>query len=347
MSSTLIKSQQHDPDLLALYVASAGKLVDAAEIAYQVWDDTTTPTKLLPSGAGTWQAITSSFRTGCYGVYVSGSPWTPSAVYKKARVLWRYKLAATDTTYTTRTVYFEVVESTVARSASRGMTRIQDVRDLAWVPAGYTDMQIHQAIRYWQRIVERYCRQRFVPVYASRRFPRTTRDALHLPEVLQGLLTVYDHDLESNVDLTDVENVCTTDEIDMGNPKLVVKSQQTLSIFEVSVVRLNGFRANRGYTVTGIWGFYDAQTYEPPEAIFGAFMQLLRLAIDPTADAPTMGVKRSETTDGHSVAYGPGSRPLPGTFLSLLKDPAIRDVLNLYSGPSGMALSAPLDDTEA
>ena len=81
--------------------------------------------------------------------------------------------------------------------------------------------------------------------------------------------------------------------------------------------------------MTGLWGFVDPETLLAPEPIRDALLRCLYLDFVATG-APTFGAIRAETTDGHSVTYAPGATQIPGGMLTLLRDPAIRDLLDLY-----------------
>lgn len=341
MASSLIKDQIHPADMLALYVQVDGVLTDVYEAKFAIFDESSA----IPGTAGLTGTVTTGaghFLTGCYGVYdaVNVRFWKPTSTIKRGRVEWSYKLASTDSAVLV-TRYFEVLEATVASRPAQTLVLLQDVKDFGTIGSA-TDTRLRTAILEWRDVIERYCKQRFRPVRETRRFRGTGSSMLFLPEPVFGVSEFYANSETTKRLLTEFTFYGAT-----GNDRRNPKMEWALS--EGSIFAPSGggtFVSGLIQKLSAVVGFIEEDTLGAPLAVQEAMIRGVRLGLRAdlsggSAGSPGGVIKREET-DGHAIEYAVSSGSAKGGFLSILKDPAIRDALTFYVGP--ISLAAPSVD---
>lgn len=343
MASTLIKDVVHSFPLLGLYTATEGVLADAYVVEFQIFDCSASfpGTQKYPS-SGRANVTTGSghLGTGRYGAYdtTTSAAWKPAAAYSRARIVWYYKMSATDSEHMVER-WFEAVETTVATRQDSGLALIQDVKDTGVDLGTVTDRRIHELLVLWRDLVERYCRQPFRPLYQSLKLRGGGGRALMLPYAFVGMASV------TRAGRTDAEDSSLYDFFgnegdDRRNPRIEV-AEETGDLF----TRREGgtvFTGGVAYTLLGAFGFVEPESLGAPLAVQDAIVRLVVAAVanivsgSSGSGSTEAGPIISETTDGHNIKYSDASLSASDSrsgFLSLLGDAAIRDMLDLYRAP--------------
>lgn len=331
-SASLITGLAHAKEMLALYVQVDGVLTDAFEAKFIIYNESSG----LPGAVLLSKTVTTGnghFATGCYGAYDTSAFWAPAATYTRCRIEWRYKLLSTDTDHTLAVRRFEVVATSVADRAEQVPILVQDVKDQGEIGAA-SDRLLRDIILEWRDTAERYCRQRFRAVREPRRFRGSGGRILFLPEPLVGVATFRPNSETLDRDLAQFLFWATVGE-ERRNPKVEWGRTATDSIYYPHAS--GNFGSGLVNTLSGVWGFVDPETLECPYQIQRALRRgvLLTLSDDDIGGRSSVagGPLSGEMTDGHEVKYAVSSGKSRGGMLSILKDPAIRDVLDQYRAP--------------
>lgn len=327
MSTTLIKDVSTSPRDLAVYTTINGIAVDAYKVEIEVLDASTA----LPGSslvARQTMTVLGKIVTGQYGVAPTGTAWKPTAACARGRCIWYITMVSGgDVTLIERS--FEVVEASVARRADTGLALIQDIRDAGLVAGSYPSPKVHAMLIRWRDLIERVARQRFRPVYESRRIRSGGgSDLLHLPEQLVALAELRVNNSSTGTTLSSYIN-----HADKQNPKIVIASSPD---FYSCAGSTEGYEYGVDQVLTGLWGCVELSTYDPPEEIRQACILGVALSLAPTLSLgghPGAGTVRSESTDGHSISYGLDYGGSRAGLLALLKEPSIRDAIMLYRAP--------------
>lgn len=338
MPAALVKSTATPLDLLALYTVDVnGVLADAYRVECLVYNDTTTMggAVLLSDGGGRINVtshVVGHFATGCYGVIdpATGLAWTPAAAVKRGRVVWYVVQAEGDLERVVERP-FEVLDTGMAGRPQQVLALVQDVRD-AGLSASVTDAKAHAALLLARDMIERYCRQRLRTVRETRRLRGSNSTMLHLPEPLVGLarVVIADTTITTVVDLTTLR-VWSADD-DRHNPRIEV-AMDRITVYTSTGTTL--FVSYYPQLVTGVWGYVDADTLDTPRIVQDASARLALLLLDKDAAADALqGPVSSRTVDRRTESYtGLGLARGRTASLSLLRDPAVRDALDLYRAP--------------
>jgi len=338
VASTLVQSQAHPADLLALYLHTDGVLADATKVEYAVFDASAgyPGNQVLPV-AGRTEVTTGAghVATGVYGVYnpTTLAFWAPAATIKRGRVVWYFRRTATAAEEVLERA-FEVFPAATVRTPSSGLALVQDARD-AGVPAARTDAQVFAALLRWRDLIERTCRQRFRPVRETRTLRGKGGALLQLGEPLVGLASWSNGGTTCSLSALQVYGHSGADR---HNPYLEV-AREDASIFTAAAS--SEFTWGLPQAIAGVWGFVDPD-FEPPLEIREAALRGVYLGF---TDAPVSasGVRKAETTDKHSVTWALDHAPARPGLLALLRDPAIQAACRLYRAP--LALGAPGGDS--
>lgn len=339
MATSLIKDQVPALDLLALYVQVDGIATDVFEAKYEIFDESAgLPGTSLK--AGTVTTGTGHFATGCYGAYDSATSaaWKPTATYARARIEWRYKIASTsDETLALRA--FEVVATSVGQRPYLVPALIQDVKDYASPAPTQTDKAIREAIIEWRDLIERYCRQGFLP---RRQTKILTGSGSYLLQLSEPLFAAIEIKINAGTDARTLGTDFTfygAVGAERHNPRILWKrssSSASGSIWSPSSAG-SRFATRMTQSVNGVWGFVEEETLDAPELVRKAVTRGVRLALDAEATGGSGGSPggpiRREETDGHMIEYAVSSGSSRSGLLSILRDPIIRDALDLYRGP--------------
>lgn len=221
-------------------------------------------------------------------------------------------------------------------------------------------LALAQSRRYWRSLIERICRQRFRLVGECRQFQGEGGSTLFLPEPLFWGL-VFLPGIASSVteiarEIGEVEdpgnlfdlyspifNVRGATGPDRRNPAVdIVSNPSSGNLGPFS--RLGPFASDWTFgaasTIWGFWGFVEEETQDCPIEIRTAATRgiLLSNGYDlSVGGGGAPGPVRRERTDSHEIEWAVQTGSIRGGLLSILKDPAIRDALDLYRGPIGIA----------
>ena len=331
MSATLIASQEHPVDLLALYTEESGVLKDAYEVKYRVFDASASLPGTQIEPVSGWTTVTTGvghIGTGRYGVDKAGSPWTPSSTYARAYVEWYYKMSDTGPVFRVFK-FLEVVAASTTLWAGPAICLMQDVRDFD-ASVTISDKELLKGLRTWLEILERYARVDFIPRYSTVVMSGNGARALHLAKPLFAAGEILANNSSSPLDLA---NMIVTR--DRGNPSLQFNAGDPNDVFNQSFS--GQFKPGLHTSITGVWGDLDPNTQGPPEVVKEiAGVQGMAEVVSNTYEA---GPVKMEMTDGHMVTYAVSATQVRSALMALLRTPAIRDALDLYRAP--ISLGAP------
>lgn len=341
MATTLIKGQSVDRDLLALYAQHLGQLTDPFKVEMQVLDLTSgfPGSVLLPVGGG-WEDVTShttaKFATGCWAVInpATDDLWAPAATVTEGLVRWRVTEGDGDIP-TIIERRFEVLDTDAGTRGATLLCLLQDLREVG-VPASVTDRALYQMLLRWRDLIERTARQRFRPVRETRNVEGTGTTTLMLPEPLHALASLY---MNGNTYASsETPDVYGFEGEGRRNPYLENSAVDQDDLY----ARLAGsgevFSRRLRQRISGVWGFFDPDSYEPPweireAAILGA--QIMYANEDGVADpgVAVSGPLKRERTDRHEEEYAVTAKASSTSLLALLGDARIREAISLYRGP--------------
>lgn len=344
MATTLIKGQAVETDLLALYAQEAGHLADPYKVELQVLNTSAglPGVALLPVGGG-WQNVTSHavahFATGCYAVVdpVTGQLWAPAATVAEGLVRWRVTATNGATPYYVER-RFEVLDTNAGTRPSLGLTLLADLRAVG-IPVAVTDRMLLSTALRWRDLIERMARQRFRPIRESRSVEGTGALALMLPEPLHALSAMYMNG--NTVASSTPPEVYGHSGEGRRNPYLQNSAVDSDDLY----ARLCGsgemFSRRLKQTVSGVWGWFESDSYEPPWEIREAAVlgvQIMYADRDGTLDPGVAigGPLKRERTDRHEQEYAVTASAVRTNMLALLRDARIREAIQLYRGPLGM-----------
>lgn len=360
MSSVGLGSIVSSSDLY-LYTIIGGVLVDQNEVGFQIWDisDGTPGTQIFPTIGGTWEEMTvnGKFATGSYFPYDSNTSrgWQVpiDANVGSHRIKWRYKYEVADS-YLYSQEDFEVSEMP---APIKTYVNISDIR-AAGIDASTIsdDNEIFFAILLWQNVLDRCCRQWFLPKTLTVDFDGDNSMTMNL-----GVPCIEVEYLRINKSSTDLNSELymvygnQTDGLQSRrrNPKIALVQNIIQDInrdIHLAPFHESHLRFVKGYknqSLRGTFGFVN-DDLSPPRAIKRALTKLviekLTNPIYPGDDAPTpaapsfAGIVVEEKTDGHSLKYGAPSLGKRKSGLSgITSDPEIQDIIKLYRGPIGIA----------
>lgn len=344
------------------YITVAGTLTDQYEVSYQIWDivnDPTLGTQLFPEVSGDWEEVTTSgrFAEGCYYTYdnaeARGYQIPNDARIGNHRVKWRWRISATSP-YRYGQEDFSVVPSTTG--SIQTYASISDIRNEGITVDIATDNQIYSALLLWQEILDRCCRQWFLPRLLTVEFDgdNSTTMNLGVPCIEVEYLRINNSDIDLDESLYKVYGN-QTDGLQgrRRNPKIALVQNITQDMnrdihlgpfYQSRLVFLKGYK---NQILRGTFGFVN-DDLSPPRAIQRALTKLvvekLTNPIYPGEDAPTpatpsyAGIVVEEKTDGHSLKYGaPDYGKRKSGLIGITSDPEVQDIIKLYRGPIGIA----------
>jgi hypothetical protein len=335
MPTTLPINRQHKYPELALYTHLEGKLTNAYVVRYQVYDDSAgyPGTLLLPtSGSTTVTTGAGNFDTGCYGVYdpLTGLPWVPLAAMTRGRVVWSYRWAAGGELFTVERA-FEVVEASVTQVPADNLFLIQDFKDaLGAITPPANDRDTFQLIKFWTERIQRYCRTDFFLRKAVKRFRWRPSTSLLFDVPLFAMKSMTEDESVTAIDNDDL--VVWTVSDDPGNTKIEMRTSETPGF---GPIRMGVAR------VDGVWGYVDPETLGPPYSLQDtAVTTVARVYASSTGTlVDPVGIIKREETDGHEIEYAVVSTEVRSGLLALLKSIELRDQLDMYRAPIGIAMT--------
>lgn len=352
MASTLLNGSEHLYDLLALYTAVNGVLTDAYSAKFAIFDCSASFPGTQKYPAAGYADVTTGpghLGTGRYGAFdaTTTKPWKPAAAMTRARCAWFYKMSATDDEHVVER-WFEVVEPTVATRPSSGLALIQDVKDALGTALGtMNDKAIHNRLMYWRDVIERYCQQPFRPIRETKRLRNSGGSALFLPYAFVGIES-WTREGYTTVEDLSLVRIYGNEGDDRHNPKMEFGTMAG-DIFTATGALDYSPTAGTTESVLGVWGFVEPWSLGAPEAVKEALLQAFGVEIAALAAGSggsggvPAGPIKSEKTDMHSITYSDAGTPTSGArsgLIALLGSEAIRDALDLYRAPIGIAAPA-------
>lgn len=363
----IARGEENTPAKINWYITVSGVLTDPHEIGFQIFDVTGgyPGTQIFPAVPGDYEDVTTTgkFSTGSFYAYdnANGKGWTPSLgeVLGTHVVKWRWKITPT-APYQQGQEEFEVLVQSTGSSDDTYIT-VQNLRDLGIpnetaTPPGPTDVQLLATIKLCQALLDRACKQWFVPRTLQFKFDGTDSDAIHFGVPIIDIewlkLNTDDNALDSS--LYRVYNAVAMPD-DRHNPRIkLVGPQENRDIYTAPLVtgRLRFRKGRQNQEVRGTFGYVEADGSTPlpiKEA-------LTRLVVErvtspayvapgavplPTPPLGGSGAIVEEWTDGHKIKWSVA--PLATRKFGLTgitSDPFVQDVIRLYRGPIGIATPA-------
>jgi hypothetical protein len=359
----IAREQENTSDLINWFISINGVLTDAYQIQYRIFDIIAglPGTQVFPVTEGEYEDVTSGdghFSTGSYYAYdnteVAG--WTPAVTEEIGthRIEWRWKASASSP-FQSGSEDFEVLASSVGSSTDLYIT-VQDVRDEGLLEADYSDDEVLAQIELWQAMIERICRQWFVPKILTMSIDGTDSDAIHFGVPIIDI--EYIRINGSTVDLdTSYYKVYSGVQYpdDRRNPRIkLINSTDITDIYSSPLSYSNlKFRKGRQNTeIKGTFGFVDSDGLTPKPIKRALLKLVIEKMINPlytstgvaTLSVPPLisGLIQEEVTDGHKIKYT-SQQILPrkaSPFSGITSDQEIIDILNYFRAPVGVASPA-------
>lgn len=334
MPASLIVGQAAPQESLELSIQVGGILTDAYEVTFTVYNEDALPGTSVLTGTMTTGA--GHFATGRYSVYNTGlaALWTPAAAIGRGRVEWLYRLESGGTQYRVDRT-FEVLANTVGNRYQPVYALQAEINDLGTL--SLTARKLREVQVEWTGIIDRYCRQRLRLCAETKVLRGSGSRMMHFGEPLWGLSSARRNAGTADDALTDY-NVFGARPEDRANSKIVFASTTQTSIFTSIDRRYNDFAGGLNQTFAGLWGFVDPETLEAPTEVRNAAAIGIYLTagnyegLGPVANTPGGPVAKEET-DQHSTSYAVSSGKSRGGMMAILKNPAVRDALDLYRAP--------------
>ena len=332
MARSLPKDRQLDRRELGLYVQVNGVLTAPFLVEMQIIDDAAGyPGTVTVPIAGGWSELTvlGLVATGVFGVYDedAAATWTPASAISSGRVRWRYKVAdGDDYVYVERA--FEVVATTVTQVPTEHIALVQELKDAG--VTGVTDRALWLSIKDWTKRVLAATAQSLGPVWESKRLYARTGEGPFLPTPLYGLSIYRIEEDDSDLDLTDL--------LVFGATVMGRKNPRIERSCNVRPGYSDGVR--RVVTVTGAWGYFEPDTFAPPEFLTSTMLSALAdVLMNTEAKPPELGPVKREQTDAHEIEFAVIATKVRAGWLSLLKSPELREAIEVCRRPISLAVT--------
>lgn len=360
----LAREQENTKSILNWFITVNGILTDAHEVGFRIFDISggLPGTQVFPTTPGDWEDVTvapGNFSPGSYYAYdnVAGSGYTPGIAEPIGthRIEWRWKISA-GAPYQTDAEDFEVLVQSAGSSADTYID-VQDIRDAGLEVADFPDDVVLSSIELWQALLERACRQWFVPKTMVLSVDGTDSDALHfgVPIIAVDYIKLNRDTNELDEELYKVYN-STTYPDDRRNPRIKLVSPSEYKDIYTAPVRYGRlwFRKGRqNQEIKGTFGFVEADM-STPKLIKRA---LLKLVIEkltkpvyvpssssaPVPPPPIIGNILEETTDGHKIKFGVAGAEVGKRspyMVGITDDQEIIEIIKMYKAPIGCATPA-------
>lgn len=336
MAASLVAGRAHPWHMLGFFAQLEGVLTDAWRVRLQIWDhsDPEEPVRLLPAASeDPDEAVDVTTGAGHRGVgqYAANDPetdlpWTPPAGVKRGRVLWLVQMLE-DGEVAEVAREFQTISGVL--TAQMGYALVQDLRDEG-LSTAYSDARAQQELERWRDIVHLHCRQRFFPVLEDRRVKGRDTRLVQLQEPLYGLRSISCGGVALSAGTVTVTGATGTERRD---PKLEMFSSQGGIYARNSA---DAFPSHLPIVVSGVWGFVEPETLGAPIILRDAVVRGAIISLTGSFSGASSALLKSEKTDDHQVQYATEVRPLRVGGLSILRDPAIREVLTLLRAPIGI-----------
>jgi len=362
---TLARGQENTPSILNWFISINGVLTDAYEVGYQIYDITggLPGTQIFPVTPGNWETVSSGdghFSVGSYYAYNNsdGNGYTPTitASLGTHRIQWRWKINL-GSSYQSDAEDFEVIVESSGSSVDTYIS-IQDVRDAGVTDeTTFPDAMVLSNIELWQAVLERACRQWFIPKTIILNVDGTDSDTLHfgVPIIEIDYIKINNSDDELDTDLYKVYNATTYPD-DRRNPRIkLVNSRYCVDIFTAPMGygSLLFRKGRQNQEIKGTFGFVE-DDMSVPKPIQRALLKLVvekmtkpvyigDPATTPTPPPPIIGTLLEEWTDGHRLKYGIAGAKITkrSPYLTgITDDQEIIEIIKMYRAPIGCTTPA-------
>ncbi len=358
----LSRGQENTQSIINWFITVNGVLTDAYALEYRIFDITggLPGTQIFPT-APDYEIVTNApgkFATGSYYAYdnTAGTGWTPSLTEPIGthRIEWRWKITAS-APWQSGQEDFEVLVQSAGSSADTYIT-IQDLRDQG-IPDPPSDADVLASIELWQALIERACRQWFVPKTLVLKLDGTDSDAIHfgVPIISIDYVKINNETTALDTGLYKVYNAVTYPS-DRSNPRIkLISEYEVRDIYSAPLItgRMKFRKGRQNQEIKGTFGYVEADG-GVPKLIKRA---LLKLCIEklmrppyvadpaqtPVAPPPILGTLLEEWTDGHKRKYaraGAEVKKRSTGLVGITDDQEILDILRLYRAPIGVATPA-------
>lgn len=361
----LARGQENTTSILNWFISINGVLTDAYEVGYQIFDISggLPGTQVFPTTPGDWETVSTGaghFSVGSYYAYdnTAVSGYTPllTASIGTHRIYWRWKINF-GSSYQADAEDFEVTVESSGSSVDTYIS-IQDVRNAGLTDeVVYTDAAILSSIELWQSVLDRACRQWFVPKALTLNVDGTDSDTLHfgVPIIDIEYIKVNNCDTALETDLYKVYNAIEYPD-DRRNPRIkLVCARQYNDIYTAPLMdgRLLFRKGRQNQEIKGTFGFVESDM-SVPKPIQRALLKLVIekitkpiYASDPSTipipPPPIIGTLLEEWTDGHRKKYGTSGAEVSkrSPYLTgITNDQEIIEIVKMYRAPIGCATPA-------
>jgi len=348
----LARGQKNTSSILNWFTTVNGVLTDMFYVGYQIWDIIAglPGTQVFPVTPGDFCDVTANaghFAVGSYFAWdpITGEGWQPGLAEPIGthKIIWKWKVSS-GSAYQTGEEQFEVMTESYA-GPSDHYCSVQDVRDEGVTLAQASDAKILSYIDICQQLLDRMCRQWFLPRQLTFKFDGNDSDTLFLgvPIISLEYLRLNGADTDLQTDLYKVYNNRKYPD-DRRNPRIKLIGPDCYRDIYVAPVTYGPMKFIKGYQnqeLKGIFGFTEEDGSTPApikRALTKLVVEKLLMPINQSIGPSPAGPITSETTDGHSLSYGFSGGG--GGLTGITNDQEVLDIVKLYKAPIGLATPA-------
>lgn len=361
----LSRGQENTESIINWFITINGILTDAYEVGYQIYDITSglPGTQVFPTTPGNWEDVTSApgkFGTGSYYAYDndSGKGFTPELTYTLGthRIYWRWKISSS-ASYQQDYEDFEILVESSGFTSDNYIT-VQDIRDSGLTDTAiYPDSLVTASIELWQALLERACRQWFVPKTMIITVDGTDSDTLHfgVPIIQIDYLKINNSTTELDNSYYRVYNSLRYPD-DRRNPRIkLIRSDSYRDIYTAPLQNgeLRFHKGRKNQEIKGLFGFVE-EDMSVPLLIQRALTKLVIEKLTkppyvadpgsaPIPPPPIIGTLLEEWTDGHRKKYSHAGAEVSKRspyLIGITEDQEIIEIIKMYRAPIGVATPA-------
>ena len=359
---SLSRGQENTSSILNWFITVSGILTDAFEVGYQIFDITNgiPGTQTFPATPGAWEDVSDApgnFSPGSYYAYdnAAAKGWTPSiaATIGTHRINWRWKISET-APYQQDAEDFEILIQSAGNTTDTYIT-VQDVRNAGLTDTtAYPDSTILASIELWQALLDRACRQWFLPKTITFSIDGNNSDTLNLgvPIISIEYLKINNDSVALDPSYYAVHNAISYPD-DRRNPRITLhRSCEYRDIFTAPMTNgdLKFRKGRKNQLIKGVFGFVE-ENMAPPSLIKRALLKLvIEKVTKPPLEVPgsngvqpppIIGALLEEMTDFHSVVYAPAGAKVAVRspyMIGITNDQEVIEIIKLYKAPTGIAV---------